>query len=378
MPQPKSNPKIDILLPVKEHFQAANAGAVASVVYDLVRASKDSLNTRVIGRAVDQPYPGIDFAALSPKQKWLNGKNLGFAKAYLDWLKRYTAPDLIEIHGRCNVAAYLLKKRPDIPISLYLHNDPRDMKGSKSVRERKNLLNGLVQIICVSDYIRNCFLDGLDDSPDHDIKVQVVQNGVLRRLKSPPKKEPIIFIAGRMVPEKGIFEAAMALASILPSYPEWRLVIAGARRFDNSMEGSYEAQIVRAIAPLGDQAELTGFIPLDSVRQWQERAAIAACPSLWQEPLGKVVVEALAAGCAVLTTRCGGIPEVAEGRALMIDNPSVSAFHDGFENLLKDENLRHDLQKRAWDDFPFTETAMANKVDALRQNALMAFRGHAK
>lgn len=375
MPQSRLNPKIDILLPVKESFQAASAGAVASVVYDLVTASKDSGNKRVIGGAVEQPFPGIDFAALRPKQKWLNGKNLGFAKAYLERLQRYPAPDLIEIHGRCNVAAYLLKKRPDIPISLYLHNDPRDMKGARSVGERENLLSGLVQIICVSDYIRNCFLDGLNNNPARDIKIQVVQNGVLRRLKSPPSKEPIIFIAGRMVPEKGILEAAVALASILPSYPEWRLVIAGARRFENTIEDSYQAQIARAITPLGDQAELTGFIPLDAVRQWQERAAIAACPSLWQEPLGKVVVEALAAGCAVLTTRCGGIPEVAEGRALIIDNPSVSAFHDGFENLLKDETLRHDLQKRAWDDFPFTKTAMANKVDSLRKKALVAFHG---
>ncbi len=376
MPQTRSNPKIDILLPVKESFQAANAGAVASVVHDLVIASKDPRNIKVIGRAVEQPFPGINFAALGPKQKWLNGKNLGFAKAYLDWLKRYPAPDLIEIHGRCNVAAFLLKKRPDIPISLYLHNDPRDMKGSKSVSERENLLNGLVQIICVSDYIRNCFLDGLDDKPADNIKIQVVQNGVLRRLTSPPRKEPIIFIAGRMVPEKGILEAATALASILPYYPEWRLVIAGARRFENTIKGSYQAKIAKAIAPLGDQAELTGFIPLDAVRQWQERAAIAACPSLWQEPLGKVVVEALAAGCAVLTTRCGGIPEVAEGRALIIDNPSVSEFYDGFKTLLSDENLRHGLQMRAWNDFPFTNTAMANRVDKLRRDSLTAFHRH--
>ena len=78
---------------------------------------------------------------------------------------------------------------------------------------------------------------------------------------------------------------------------------------------------------------MTGFIPLDQVRDWQERAAIAACPSLWQEPLGKVVVEALAAGCAVLTTRRGGIPEVAEGRALIIDKPSVATFRDGFASF---------------------------------------------
>jgi glycosyltransferase involved in cell wall biosynthesis len=192
---------------------------------------------------------------------------------------------------------------------------------------------------------------------------------VKRRLKTPPQKEAIIFLAGRMVPEKGILECAQALADILPSYPEWRLVIAGARRFEQANPNSYEAKVAKAIEPLGNQAEMTGFIPLDQVRDWQERAAIAACPSLWQEPLGKVVVEALAAGCAVLTTRRGGIPEVAEGRALIIDKPSVATFRDGFAKLLKDDPFRHQLQSIAFADFPFTSTAMANKVDALRQAA---------
>ena len=47
------------------------------------------------------------------------------------------------------------------------------------------------------------------------------------------------------------------------------------------------------------------------------------------------MVEALAGGCAVLTTRCGGIPEVAEGRALIIDNPTVPAFCRWFSYLIK-------------------------------------------
>ena len=94
------------------------------------------------------------------------------------------------------------------------------------------------------------------------------------------------------------------------------------------------------------------------------------------EPLGKVVIEALASGCAVLTTRCGGIPEIAEGRALIVDNPTVSAFQEGFSNLLKDKDLRHDLQMKAWNDFPFTSKAMANKVAKIRFDTFAALNGH--
>ncbi|XDZ70531.1 glycosyltransferase family 4 protein [Alphaproteobacteria bacterium LSUCC0744] len=369
--------KIDLLLPVKESFSAANAGAVATIVHDLVTESRNEADIRVVGRAIDAPFDGVNFCGLKPKMAWLLGKNDGFTAAYLDRLKMHPRPDLIEVHGRCHVASQLIKKRPDIPVSLYLHNDPRTMKGAKTSGERESLLNGLVQIICVSDYIRHCFLDGLDRDHALSAKVNVVPNGVSRRLKSPAKKEPIIFLAGRMVPEKGILECAQALADILPSFPAWRLVIAGARRFEQTAAGSYEAKVATAVRPLGDQVEMTGFIPIDAVRDWQERAAIAACPSLWEEPLGKVVVEAMAAGCAVLTTRRGGIPEVAEGRALIIDRPSVSSLRAGFEQLLTNDKMRLELQAKAWADFPFTSEAMANRVDGLRHIAIhAALHGH--
>ena len=98
------------------------------------------------------------------------------------------------------------------------------MKGSKTIAERKDLVAKLAQIICVSDYIKDCLLDGLALDAEELAKVCVFPIGVSRRLKTPPQKEAIIFLAGRMVPEKGILECAQALADILPSYPEWRLV----------------------------------------------------------------------------------------------------------------------------------------------------------
>ena len=57
----------------------------------------------------------------------------------------------------------------------------------------------------------------------------------------------------------------MQLLKILPFYPEWKLVIAGARRFEDAPAGSYEAKVSKAIKPLGGQAEMLGFIPPDAV-----------------------------------------------------------------------------------------------------------------
>ena len=141
------------------------------------------------------------------------------------------------------------------------------------------------------------------------------------------------------------------------------------RGFGNSRSSGCRGSNISSASRAPDEDGVGSRRPSVWPRIASARAAIAACPSLWQEPLGKVVIEALAAGCAVLTTRRGGIPEVAEGRALIIDKPSVATFRNGFAQLLRDDPFRHQLQSTAFEDFPFTNTAMANKVDALRQAA---------
>ena len=314
------------------------------------------------------------FSGLLAKRRWFNGHNIGLAAAYLDLIQNTGAPDLTEVHSRCHVARYLMKKRPSLNVTLYLHNDPRQMKGGRGVSERRYLLEKLAGIICVSNYIRNCFLDGLGDCGNLASKIGVARNGAHRWLKKPTVKENIILLAGRMVPEKGILECATAIAKVLQDHPEWKLIIAGAKRFEESAPGSYEDKIATAIAPLKERAKMLGFISMDDMRDWQARAAISACPSLWHDPMPKAVLESLAAGCALITTRRGGIPEAAEGRALIVDTPSVENFANGFDKLLGDSAFRQNLQNIAWQDFPFTDTAMAEAADQLRLQAVTNHR----
>ena len=363
-------PVIDILLPAKERFTAQNAGAISGVVNDLVNASSSSECFRVVGSAVSEPLGNHKFIGLQPRGGWFRGHNIGCAADYLAKIGTGAPPDLVEVHSRCHVAAYIKAKRPDLRVALYLHNDPRSMKGARSVKERKSLLAQMSGIMCVSNFIRSCFLDGLDVDDEVAAKVGVARNGAFRWLKSQPEKEPLILIAGRMVPEKGILEAAQALATVLPKHPNWRLIIAGARKFETGQRSRYEDEIAMNIATLGNQAEMTGFIPIDEVRKWQARSAIAVCPSLWDDPMPKAVLESLAAGCALVTTRRGGIPEVAEGRAHIVETPDVANFITAFEQLIGDDEYRQSLQDRAWQDFPFTDIEMANSADRLRSLCL--------
>ena len=362
--------RIDIILPSKERFTAANAGAISGVVLDLVMASEARAQFRVVGTAVDVPLAGPNFLGVKPVGSWFRGNNIATAAGYLGHIATHGAPDMIEVHSRCHVADYIASKRPDCAVTLYLHNDPRDMKGARTARERAALLDKLAGVICVSDYIRACFLDGLPDNADAQRKVRTARNGANRWLDSPAEKQPFILIAGRMVPEKGILECATAIATVLATHPQWRLVIAGARRFEEAAPGSYEAQIADAIAPLGERAEMLGFIPRDQVLALQADAAISACPSIWHDPMPKAVLESLAAGCALLTTRRGGIAEAAEGRAHIVDDPTTANFITALEKLVGDDDYRQSLQRAAWEDFPFTATQMAIDADTARADFL--------
>lgn len=57
--------------------------------------------------------------------------------------------------------------------------------------------------------------------------------------------------------------------------------------------------------------------------------------------------EALACGTAVIATRRGGLGEVAEGHALMLDQPTVEGLAAALRQVLTDARLREDLQRRA-------------------------------
>ena len=52
-------------------------------------------------------------------------------------------------------------------------------------------------------------------------------------------------------------------------------------------------------------------------------ADIAVVPSLWEEPFGLTVIEAMAAGLPLITTRSGGIPEICEGVATIVEREHI-------------------------------------------------------
>ncbi len=363
---------IDILLPYKENFTPSNAGAVATVVSDLAYHTKLDYKMQIYGNhLVSDTFSKLSYIALKPKWPLFYGNNLGLAHSYIAHLKkRALQPSLIEVHGRCQVAHFLAKNCKKHKVGLFLHNDPRKMKGSKTLTERLWLSRNLAGVFANSAYIKDCFLDGFKTEEISQTPIFLTPLGAERKLTKRPIKEKTIVIASRIVPEKGILEAAISLKEILPDFPDWKVKIIGAKHFETGRISEYEKSVKEAVAPLREQAEITGFLPLNQVNKELAKAAIAIVPSIWQEPASRAVLEALANGCALIATRVGGIPERAENRAFLVEKPINTNLPIAIKTLLSNPNKLKKLLDIAWNDYPFDCASMAKRMDETREKVI--------
>jgi glycosyltransferase involved in cell wall biosynthesis len=82
-----------------------------------------------------------------------------------------------------------------------------------------------------------------------------------------------------------------------------------------------------------EQEELAGFYAM---------AAALLLPSIF-ESCGLPVLEAMAAGCPVVTADRYGTKELAEGAAVLVDPESVESIAGGIRRVLDDAALRSEL-----------------------------------
>ena len=117
------------------------------------------------------------------------------------------------------------------------------MKGSKSIKERENILQKCTAVFCVSKYIKKQFLDGITE--DYK-KVHVLYNGVDRKLKTFPSKKKEILFVGRLVFEKGVDLFIDAVKSIAFRFPDWSFVLIGSSKLgENDNVNSYAYQVAK-------------------------------------------------------------------------------------------------------------------------------------
>jgi glycosyltransferase involved in cell wall biosynthesis len=119
-------------------------------------------------------------------------------------------------------------------------------------------------------------------------------------------KSNVVLLPARMLKDKGVEEFVEAVRKIKATTPGWRFVLAGAAGYDNP--SSISAAELRAWQAEG-WVEWIGHVN-DMVPLFRE-SAIVCLPS-YREGMPKSLLEAAAAGCAVVTTDVTGCREAVE------------------------------------------------------------------
>lgn len=139
-------------------------------------------------------------------------------------------------------------------------------------------------------------------------RVVCIPNPVRRAADAlPERRGSLVAFCGRVERAKGVFELIEAVARLVPTVPDVRLEIAG----DGDLAGA-----ARHASELGirGHVHLLGWIDAGRRDRLLARARVFALPS-HAEGLPVALLEAMSAGCAVVASGVGGIPDVVTDEA---------------------------------------------------------------
>lgn len=153
-----------------------------------------------------------------------------------------------------------------------------------------------------------------------------------------PKDKKLIFFANRMEERKGIHIVQKMVEGTLARYRDIAFVFAGRDLF-----GYMEKRILPWVKDHGLQERFfyLGQLGLPEVRACLKQSSIFLIPSLW-ENCPYSCLEAMTAGRAIVSSDCGGMPELIEHErtGLLARNGDPASFVQALERMIEDDGLR--------------------------------------
>lgn len=179
-------------------------------------------------------------------------------------------------------------------------------------------------------------------------KVRVLYDGIdlgTMCAPRPPGPEVVVGVVGRFVHWKGMHIAVDAARRLVADCPNVRVWFIGG---PSPEEPAYfEAQRAAvAASPHADRIEFLGE-RRDVATTLMREMDVFLHTSVTPEPFGRVVIEAMAAGCAVIATNHGGPVEICAGGAGDLVPPDdAEALAAAARALVDDPALRRERQER--------------------------------
>jgi glycosyltransferase involved in cell wall biosynthesis len=211
----------------------------------------------------------------------------------------------------------------------------------------RTVVDGASRIICPSEVLERLVL------AQHPAarKTLVIPNGLQVGEYTPNGTEPRVLAVTRMLERKGIQHLLTAL-SLAPIEPEVHIV----------GDGPYLPELRRQAKQLASPARLWGWLDNRSpqLRELYESSSIFVFPSE-AENFPVVLLEAMAAGLAIITTEGTGCAEVVGDTAMLVPARNPQAISQALQRLVRDGELRRSLgaaaRRRVEENFTWSAVA---------------------
>ena len=258
------------------------------------------------------------------------------------WLREFD-PQVIHSHWATypSTAAWALGRALDKPFSFTCH--AHDIFVEHQMLARK--IEDAALAVTISRYNVEWLRTHATPLAEHKLKVVHCGVDLDKTSWQPGGREPHSLLAvGRLDPVKGFASLIQALALLHKRGLPFDCRIVGS--------GPLEAELRRLADDLGvsNRIEFSGAQPQAMVRAWMNSATLFVLPSEVaadgnRDGIPVALMEAMASGCPVISTRVSGIPELIEDdlQGLLVDEREPVALADALQRLLEDASLRERL-----------------------------------
>ena len=311
----------------------------------LERASSGSISTdpRVLGELTVSMLNGED-----------GNQGREFEKM-LDWLAAESPPDVVQLPnalltGLAPPLARELKRPIHCTLQgedLFLDGLPAHHRGAASELIRRNAAS-VDRFTAVSHYFADHMANYLEIPRDRIdvVPLGINVNGFERKADGPAGVPFTIGYLARVAPEKGLQQLCDAYVRFrrMPGVSASRLHVAGYLAPD---QRPYlrKAEQTLAQAGLGGEFHYQGTLDREAKIAFLQNLDVFSVPTVYVEPKGLFLLEAMACGVPVVQPRHGAFPEMIErtGGGVLVEPGNPERLAEGLYQLWSDAPLRTSL-----------------------------------
>ena len=160
------------------------------------------------------------------------------------------------------------------------------------------------------------------------------------QVEVPREEEDFLLAVGTVEPRKNLVRVLEAFVRMRQgaNVPPTRLLVAG-------RVGWERTDLVRLIRSAAPDVEMLGYVSDDRLHNLVRRAKALVYPSLY-EGFGLPVLEAMAAGCPVITSNRSSLPEVGGDAVIYVDPEKVASIAEAMRQIVDDAELRTALASK--------------------------------